>query len=196
MGAGDITNPGGGTGPSSESGQNAAQIYSNAAQTFPSTPTDSTTTQCTNPSKYSAPSAGGSQSSTPQTQAEINKATATNFYKSTTNWPDEKIASHLEGIDFNQPVDVVTLPKGTPTVQYQVPGRPTGNYFAPPGTSPESIGVNPAGRVPTTYIANRNVRVLRSTAANTEGNKNLPPLARGKGGGTQFFTGDTSAFEK
>ena len=196
MGAGDSTKPGGGTGPASGSGQNAAQIYSNAAQTFPSTPTDSTATQCANPSKYSTPLTSGAQQSQPATQAESNKAIATNFYKSTTDWSDEKIASHLEGIDFSQPVEVVTLPQGAPMVQYQVPGRPMGNYFAPPGTSPESIGVNPAGRVATTYFTNRNVQALRSTAANTEGNKNLPPLARGKGGGTQFFTGDTSAFEK
>jgi len=41
------TNPGGGS--------SATQAYSNASQTFPATPTDSTTTPCANKSVYSTP---------------------------------------------------------------------------------------------------------------------------------------------
>ena len=88
----------------------------------------------------------------------------------------------------------VTLPKGTQVVQYQIPGNPTGNYFAPVGTSAESIGVNPVGRVSTIYTTTSDISVLRSTAANTSLNPNLPALARGQGGGTQFFTTNPSAF--
>ena len=93
-------------------------------------------------------------------------------------WSDEKIPSHLEGIDFNQPVEVVTLPKGTKVVQYQIPGNPTGNYFAPAGTSAESLGMNSAGRVATIYTVLRDVTVLRLTAANTAANPNLPASVR------------------
>ena len=111
-------------------------------------------------------------------------------------WSDEKIPSHLKGIDFNQPVEVVTLPKGTKVVQYQIPGNPTGNYFAPAGTSAESLGMNSAGRVATIYTVLRDVTVLRSTAANTAANPNLPASVRGAGGGLQYFAPDTSAFGK
>jgi hypothetical protein len=129
---------------------------------------------------------------TAQTPAS-RRATAEAFYKQT-GWPDEKIASHMAGIDFSKPVDVVTLPKGTQVVQYQIPGSPTGQYFAPMGTPAESIGVNPAGRVASTYTATSDVSVLQSTAASTDSNLSLPPSVRGTGGGTQYFAPDNSAF--
>jgi hypothetical protein len=121
------------------------------------------------------------------------QATAKSFYQAG-GWPEARITSHLEGINFSQPVENITLPRGTQVVQYQIPGNPTGNYFAPVGTSAESIGVNPAGRVTTIYTTMSDVSVLRSTAANTSLNPNLPALARGQGGGVQFFTTNPSAF--
>ena len=121
------------------------------------------------------------------------RQTAQSFYNKT-GWPKEKVDAHLAGIDFNKPVEVVTLPKGTDVVQYQIPGNPTGNYFAPPGTAPEALGINPTGRVAKTYTTTTDVEVLRSTAADTATNPNLPPSVQGSGGGTQFFTPDKSGF--
>jgi hypothetical protein len=118
---------------------------------------------------------------------------AYNYYK-TLGWPDDRIASHLDGIDFNHPVEVVTLPKGSQLVQYQIPGNPVGGYFAPVGTPAESIGVNPTGRKAMIYETTADVAVLRSSAADTSGNANLPALARGSGGGIQYFTTDRSVF--
>ena len=123
----------------------------------------------------------------------IGQATAKSFYKAA-GWSDARIASHLEGINFSQPVEYVTIPKGTQVVQYQIPGNPTGNYFAPLGTAAESIGVNPAGRVATIYTTTSDISVLRSTAADTSLNSNIPVLARGQGGGIQFFTTNPSVF--
>ena len=121
------------------------------------------------------------------------RQTAKDFYKRM-GWSDEKIDSHMQGIDFSKPVDVVTLTPEDSLVQYQVPGRPTGNYFAPEGTSPESIGVDPTGRVAQTFSPTQNVEVLQSTAADTSGNLSLPANARGAGGGTQYFATDPSLF--
>ena len=123
------------------------------------------------------------------------QGTARAFYEKT-GWPSGRINSHMEGIDFTKPVTVTTLKAGTEVVQYQVPGNPTGNYFAPAGTSPESIGVNPTGRVASTYVTDSDTQVLQSTAASTENNLNLPPSVRGAGGGTQYFTPDPSGLRK
>ena len=119
--------------------------------------------------------------------------TARSFYEST-GWSETRIASHLGGIDFAQPVEFVVLPKGTQVVQYQIPGNPTGNYFASVGTPAEAIGVDPIGRTATTYTVTSDIVVLRSKAADTTANMSLPLLARGKGGGVQFFTPDVKAF--
>ena len=121
--------------------------------------------------------------------------TASAFYQ-TAGWANPRIQSHLSGIDFSQPVEAVILPAGTTVVQYQIPGNPTGNYFAPIGTPAGAIGVDPTGRIATTFTTTGDVIVLRSTAANTSQNFNIPPLARGQGGGTQFFTTNPSAFRR
>ena len=66
-------------------------------------------------------------------------------------------------------------------------------YFAPLGTPAETIGVDP-GRLANVYTTAEDVTVLRSSAADTTANLNLPTLARGPGGGTQYFTIDPSLF--
>jgi len=121
-------------------------------------------------------------------------ATAREYY-ARTGWPEDRIDSHLQGIDFSKPVTVEILPKGTQVVQYQIPGNPVGGYFAPLGTPAEAIGVNPVGRVATVYETTADVAVLQSTAADTSANAALPALARGSGGGTQYFAADRSLFE-
>jgi hypothetical protein len=123
------------------------------------------------------------------------QTTATSYYQ-TLGWDDARIASHTSGIDFSRPVEIVTLPKGSQVVQYQVPGNPLGGYFAPAGTPAEAIGISPMGREPMVYITNQDITVLRSTAANTSENLRLPESARGAGGGTQYFTNNRGAFTR
>lgn len=45
----------------------------------------------------------------------------------------------VNGINFNNAVDVVTVPKGNQFVQYQISGSPAGNYFAPIGDGCGSV---------------------------------------------------------
>jgi peptidoglycan hydrolase-like protein with peptidoglycan-binding domain len=120
------------------------------------------------------------------------KATALKFYRST-GWPEEKIAAHMKGIDFSKPVEVTTLKPGTTVSQWQRPGAPQGNYYAPPGTDPATLGIDTAGRVETQYVVKQSVQVLKSTAAD------MPDWngsgATYRGGGTQLFTTDGSAFQ-
>ena len=88
--------------------------------------------------------------------ADVSRNTANDFYKSA-GWADKRIADHVNGIDFTKPVETVSIPKGTEVVQWQQPGRPTGNYFAPPGTQASELGIFPGSREPITYVANKDV---------------------------------------
>ena len=123
------------------------------------------------------------------------KQAAANEYYKTLGWDDARIASHTSGIDFSKSVEVVTLSKGTQVVQYQIPGNPVGGYFAPVGTTAESLGISAVGRNSIIYTTTEDISVLRSTAANTSKNLSLPESARGAGGGTQFFTNNRNVFQ-
>ena len=118
----------------------------------------------------------------------------------------KRIDSHLQGIDFDKPVEVVTLPKGTRLVQWQVPGGAQGNYYAPPGTASQQLGISasaldPASnqivdKVATTYVTNSQVEVLRSTAAPISDTWSVPgQTIATQGGGTQMFSANSSAFD-
>ena len=122
------------------------------------------------------------------------QVTANAYYK-TLGWEDARIASHTSGIDFSKPVEVVTLPKGTQVVQYQIPGNPVGGYFAPVGTTAELLGISSVGRQPIIYTTTEDISVLRSTAADTSKNLGLPESARGSGGGIQFFSNNRNVFQ-
>lgn len=100
----------------------------------------------------------------------------------------------VNSLYFSKPVEIVVLPKGTQVVQYQIPENSMGNYFAPVGASADSLGINAEGRQTMIYTTTRDVTVLRSIASDTIGNRNIPVFAQGRGGGTQFFTNDLSAF--
>lgn len=127
--------------------------------------------------------------------AKKRKKVAEDFYKKA-GWPQARIDSHLEGIDFSKKVDVITLPKGTTVVQYQVPGKPVGNYFAPPGTQATNLGINPEGRTPTSLTATQNVQVLRSTASAPIDTWSIPRKPfQTQGGGTQYFAPNPSVFQ-
>jgi|GEM_PF-4522371 len=123
----------------------------------------------------------------------MRQGVAQGFYEAA-GWAPDRIASHLNGVDFSQSVRVTTLPQGSQVIQYQVPGNPVGNYFAPVGTPATAIGVDPAGRVSTLFTAGQNTTVLQSTAASTAGNTAVPAAARGAGGGIQYFAPTPSTF--
>jgi len=118
---------------------------------------------------------------------------AKRFYQEA-GYTAEQTASHMAGIDFAQPVEQLIIPKGTRVVQYQRVGRPQGSYYAPEGTPASALGIEAEGRVANVYTTTRDVRVLRSAAADTT-NANVPAAARGSGGGTQYFSPEKEAFE-
>lgn len=117
----------------------------------------------------------------------------------------KRIDSHLDGIDFTKPVEVETIPKGTEVVQYQAPGAPQGNYYAPPGTQPGQLGISPqtidratgniVDKTPTIFVTTEDVQVLRSTAAAIDDTWSIPgQTINAAGGGTQFMTTSTGVF--
>jgi RHS repeat-associated protein len=112
------------------------------------------------------------------------------FYSSATTWSDSKIALHLRGIDFNQPVSVVTLPAGTSLIQYQFPRGRIGNYFAPPGTPAHQLGIYTSGLVGNSYVLPHPVQALQSTAASVIDDWSMSGFGwriQTQGGGPQFF---------
>jgi RHS repeat-associated protein len=129
-------------------------------------------------------------------QRYAGRETAWRFYDEG-RWTSARIADHMRGIDVAYPVDVVTLPEGTGLVQFQRPGVAVGNYFGPPGTSAEALGIYPKGRVPTTYVTSRPVSVLRSTAARIKDFWSIPGETHEvTGGGIQYFVREKTAFVK
>jgi hypothetical protein len=119
------------------------------------------------------------------------RALADGFYRSK-GWPDRRIAPHLQGIDFSKPVEVTTLKPGTVVSQWQLPGSPPGNYYAPPGTDPATLGIDTVGKVETQYVIKEPVQVLKSTAADIPDWKGSGVTFQG--GGTQYFTTDGTRF--
>ncbi|AYV45134.1 hypothetical protein CFHF_04035 [Caulobacter flavus] len=92
-----------------------------------------------------------------------NKAQALQFYRGCGISEDE-LQSHIQGIDFSQPVEEVTLPPRTELVQHQKDGRPRGRYFAPPGTPAGQLGISD-NRIAKPYETGASVTALKSTAA-------------------------------
>jgi uncharacterized protein DUF6861/putative RNase toxin 46 of polymorphic toxin system len=118
----------------------------------------------------------------------------------------KRIDSHLAGIDFNQPVEVITLPKGTQVVQWQASGGPQGNYYALPGTSPQQLGISPSAlnpvsgqivdKVATGYVTNSEVEVLQSTAAAVNDTWSIPgQVIATEGRGIQMLSSQSGAFD-
>lgn len=132
------------------------------------------------------------------------KTTARDFYKKQ-GWNDAKIDDHMGGIDFNQPVEVISLKKGTVMGQWQSPGAPKGNYFAPIDETPGSIGVSSVGHNRATdmaesktqalYKLSEDMDVLSSKAASIVDDWSFPNVsAVTPGGGQQYFVPDISKF--
>lgn len=133
------------------------------------------------------------------------KETAREFYRKQ-GWDDARIDSHLEGIDFSQPVEVVTLPEGTVLEQWQVPGGSQGSYYSLPGSKPTELGISGVGqgidgsavsKVPSRFVVGKDAEVLKSTAKGVDDFWSFPG-ATGvtKGGGTQFFSPSKGLFKR
>ncbi len=155
----------------------------------------------------------------PKNEAERKKM-AEDFYKDL-GWSDEKVASHIKGIDFSQPVEIVELPKDTALSQWQHPESTwVGNYFAKKGTDPSTLGINPEAankfkvgegipKIESDFVASDSVVALKSTASNAVDTWSMniqgPEVPNSfvlvgeehqtKGGGTQYFVPDKNKFE-
>ncbi|MCC5846438.1 MAG: hypothetical protein JJU05_19480, partial [Verrucomicrobia bacterium] len=111
--------------------------------------------------------------------------TARSFYENT-GWSNQRINSHIRGIDFTRPVSVATIRPGEIYVNHTAGGL--GNYFAEIGTPVNTLGINPAGRVPVQYSPRINTSALRSTAASVLDTWSVPSQPfEATGGGIQFF---------
>jgi RHS repeat-associated protein len=134
------------------------------------------------------------------------KETAFNFYKSQ-GFDEVDIPSHLNGIDFTQPVDVVTLNRSKKLFQYQTRGAPQGNYYTlSEDILPTHLGISPNGfnrelQISESKIRNKHVtkgkaNVLKSKAASVvdfwsvQGEKYVT-----EGGGPQLFSADKNSFK-
>lgn len=126
------------------------------------------------------------------------RSTAIEFYSRNGIQAEDTLA-HMRGIDFTQPVEIINLVKGTPVVQYMLPNRTTGNYFAPLGTSGSQLGIYTSGRTPTTFFASQNTNVLRSTTSAMVDDYSMAEYGwkiETQGGGTQYFSPSKSAWER
>lgn len=114
---------------------------------------------------------------------------AEDYYVNQAGWAPGRAASHLNGIDWSKPVQVVKLPAGE-LDQWVAANGKLGNYFAPKGTQAGELGINPAGRNLGTFKMPPG-EGLQSTAApilDTWSDPLRPYQARG--GGTQIFVSD------
>jgi len=138
-------------------------------------------------------------------QLAARKSLATDFYRSS-GMPEFKIDGHLEGIDFEEPVNVKTLKKGTVVEQWQLPGVSQGNYYANPGSKPTELGISAEARnrntgkvekkVANKYIVVEDIEVLESTAAPYPDKHSMPPkVIKTDGGATQYMSTNANVFK-
>lgn len=157
------------------------------------------------PRRRSAPESHAPDPAKPALSIVQKRQLARDFYLKQ-GYAPKRIDSHLAGIDFNKPVEVVTLPKGTRVEQWQAPGSPQGNYYAPPGTPAEQLGIAPSAldrtsgqivdKVSTTYVTNREVEVLKSTAAAVNDTWSIPgQVIPTEGKGIQMLSNESAAFD-
>ncbi len=106
-------------------------------------------------------------------------ALASAFYEKSGVTDPAKASSHMDGIDFNKPVQTVTLKAGTIVQQWV--GREIGNYFTTlENGAAHNLGIKDySARTLTQFKLSKDIQVLKSTAADYKGNQ---------GGATQFFS--------
>jgi len=125
------------------------------------------------------------------------RKTAYDFYKKQ-GWTEGEINDHMKGIDFNHPVEVVPLKDGDVLGQWQSPGAPKGNYFAPTIEKPSQLGIGSVGhnratgeaetKIQKLYKVRGKTDALSSKAASIADNWSSPyATAMTTGGGQQYF---------
>jgi len=170
-------------GKASKAADEGAAAPKDDAQPAPKSKPQAASTERTAEPEESTPS--------PEELVAQRRAVAQDFYRSQ-GMSEKKIAQHMKGIDFTKPVEVTTLKPGTVVSQWQKPGAPQGNYYTPPGTDSGTLGMNPAGKVELQYVVKEPVQVLKSTAGDIEDWEGSGVTFQG--GGTQYFTTNSSAF--
>jgi hypothetical protein len=143
-----------------------------------------------------------------QERRDARRKVAENFYEEgyptrDADWRN----SHLNGIDYDQPVEATTVPPPARMDQHMWPGDnpQPGNYFAPEGTSASELGINPnamnkdSGNVEPRPLGSFDspsggTPALRTTAAPITDTWSDPdhPYDAG-GGGTQYNIPDKGA---
>jgi len=132
------------------------------------------------------------------------KKMAREFYRKQ-GWPDSKIDDHMAGINFNKPVEIVKLKKGVVLGQWQSPGPPKGNYFAPINEAPSKLGIGTVGfnrstgqaesKLQKLYKLDDDLEVLSSRANPILDDWSNPyAAAETIGGGQQYFVPDIDKF--
>jgi hypothetical protein len=133
-------------------------------------------------------------------QIAAREKVAAHYYEKQGFDPDT-IPAHLEGVDFNHPVEITKLTEGTKLKQLKIPGAPQGNYYTTPDTPANRIGISLKvmhrktgeiiDRIEGGYIVKRDTKALSSTAADILDNWSIPGKdLTAKGGGKQFFSTD------
>jgi hypothetical protein len=135
------------------------------------------------------------------------KVVASDFYRSQ-GFDEASIPGHLNGIDFNHPVNIETLNRGKTVYQYQSPGAPQGNYYSlNPATTPSELGIGPLGdnraagtvelKLQGIYRTNEKEPVLKSKAKSIDDTWSVRGMTQpSSGGGTQVFSASKNSFEK
>ncbi|QLE59986.1 polymorphic toxin type 46 domain-containing protein [Nostoc sp. TCL26-01] len=130
--------------------------------------------------------------------------TAYNFYQQA-GYNDKEALQEMKGINFNREVSVETIQPDEVLKQYQNPGtNKVGNYFTQDSDKSElgiqGDSISNQERKPEFYVANKEIKALKSTNSDVENwtkNKEL-----NYGGGTQYFVAKedldslTSVFQK
>jgi len=133
------------------------------------------------------------------------KALAAQFYLDS-GMTNEAAELHMQGIDFNYPVDVITVKKGGIIYQWQRNSDAIGNYFASEAVSPTRLGINPDYRIGFMpdlrkkilykYRLKDNVEALSSTAASVIDDwSDFLNEYSAKGGGKQLFIAEKGMLE-
>jgi len=131
---------------------------------------------------------------------------AEDFYRKR-GFSEDSIKEHTKGIDFEKPVQEVTLKEGTELVQYQVPGGRQGSYYAHPGTEPDGLGIAAQAqdratgaivdKIGAPYKVTADTPALQSTSASIKDTWSIPGREiQTSGGKTQFFTTDKTSITK
>ncbi len=154
-------------------------------------------------SEHPAPSQEELAASPGNSPAQIaaRQQVARSFYENAGMGPED-IDSHVECIDTNQPVKVVSVPpdgagpNGDQLYQWSTPGK-TGQYFTTdPAVTPDQLGTDSnvavngqiVPRVQNSFTANQPMTGLQSTAAPAADTWSVPgQTTQTSGGGTQIF---------